>query len=43
LQEIVTNFFEKYFVKTLFATNFIENIYKFYNFVKIITYEGITC
>jgi len=33
LQEIATNFFAKYFVKTLFATNFVGNTYKFYNFV----------
>jgi len=28
--------------KKLFATNFVENTYEFYNFVGIITHEGIT-
>jgi len=29
--------------KTLFATNFVGNTYKFYNFVEMITHEGNTC
>ena len=33
LQEISTNFFAKYLYKTLFATNFVGNTCKFYNFV----------
>ena len=33
LQEIATNFLVKYFLKTLFATNFVGNTCKFNNFV----------
>jgi len=43
LQEIAAYFFQNILYKTLFATNFVENTCKFYNFVGNNYSEEITC